>query len=35
VPAGMPHCPLTLKRVDRPIFHFTVVTGGKYVQKHD
>jgi hypothetical protein len=33
VPAGMPHCPLTLKRVDRPIFHFTTVTGGKYVQK--
>jgi hypothetical protein len=30
VPAGMPHCPLSIKRVDRPIFHFTTVTGGKY-----
>jgi len=32
VPAGMVHCPLTLNRVDRPIFHFTVVTGPKYVK---
>ena len=31
VPAGMVHCPLTLKRVDKPIFHFTTVSGGKYV----
>ena len=23
VPKGMIHCPLTIKRVDRPIFHFT------------
>lgn len=30
VPAGMKHCPLILKRVDRPIFHFTTVTGGRY-----
>ena len=30
VPAGMPHCPLVLTRVDRPIFHFTTVTGGQY-----
>ncbi len=30
VPAGMVHCPLVIKRVDRPIFHFTTVTGGQY-----
>jgi quercetin dioxygenase-like cupin family protein len=32
VPAGMKHCPLILKRVDRPIFHFTVVPGGQYIK---
>ena len=32
VPAGMKHCPLILRRVDRPIFHFTTVTGGKYIK---
>ena len=30
VPAGMRHCPLILRRVDRPIFHFSVLTGGEY-----
>jgi len=30
VPAGMKHCPLILRRVDRPIFHFTALTGGEY-----
>jgi hypothetical protein len=30
VPAGMVHCPLVLTRVDRPIFHFTTVTGHQY-----
>jgi len=30
VPAGMVHCPLVINRVDRPIFHFTTVTGGRY-----
>ncbi|OGO32478.1 MAG: hypothetical protein A2Z29_06655 [Chloroflexi bacterium RBG_16_56_11] len=30
VPAGMLHCPLIVRRVDRPIFHFTVGLGGKY-----
>jgi hypothetical protein len=24
------HCPLIIRRVDRPIFHFSVVTGGTY-----
>jgi hypothetical protein len=32
VPAGMKHCPLILRRVDRPIFHFTTVTGGQYLK---
>ncbi len=30
VPAGMRHCPLILRHVDRPIFHFSVVTSGNY-----
>ena len=33
VPAGMKHCPLILRRVDRPIFHFTIVTGGQYTRE--
>jgi hypothetical protein len=33
VPAGMKHCPLVIRRVDRPIFHFSTVTGGRYIQK--
>lgn len=32
VPAGMKHCPLILRRVDQPMFHFTTVPGGKYIQ---
>ena len=32
VPAGMTHCPLILRRVDRPIFHFTVVPSGLYIK---
>ena len=30
VPAGMKHCPLIIKRIDRPIFHFTNSPEGKY-----
>jgi hypothetical protein len=30
VPKGMKHCPLILRRVDRPIFHFSTVTTGQY-----
>jgi hypothetical protein len=33
-PKGLKHCPLRVIRVDRPIFHFTVVTGGEYVAKN-
>jgi hypothetical protein len=32
VPPNMSHCPLIIHRADRPVFHFSVVTGGKYVQ---
>ncbi len=32
VPAGMVHCPLYLRRVDRPIFHFTVIPDGRYIK---
>ena len=35
VPAGMKHCPLVLTRIDRPIFHFTIVTGGRYEKDED
>jgi hypothetical protein len=30
VPKGMKHCPIVFRRIDRPIFHFIFVTGGKY-----
>ena len=30
VPKGLKHCPLIIRRVDRPIFHFTAGPGGKY-----
>jgi hypothetical protein len=30
VPAGVNHCPLIIKRISRPIFHFTVVTSPTY-----
>ena len=29
-PAGMPHMQLSIKKVDRPVFHFSVVTGPEY-----
>jgi hypothetical protein len=32
VPVGMKHCPLILKRVDRPIFHFTTVPDKLYIK---
>jgi hypothetical protein len=28
IPAGMKHCPLIMRRIDRPIFHFGVVPKG-------
>lgn len=30
IPAGMKHCPLILRRVDKPIFHFSTVTENTY-----
>lgn len=30
VPAGTQHCPLKIRRVDRPMFHFTAGMGKKY-----
>ncbi len=30
IPGGMKHCPLILRRVDRPILHFSVVTSGTW-----
>ena len=32
VPKGMVHCPLSINRVDKPIFHFTSGTTKGYVQ---
>jgi hypothetical protein len=33
-PSQMSHCPLVIHRVDRPIFHFSIVTGGTYEVIH-
>ena len=30
VPKGMMHCPLTVRRIDRPIFEFTTGPGTMY-----
>ena len=30
VPAGMEHCPLYLRNVQRPVFHFTIGPGSQY-----
>ena len=30
IPAGTKHCPLKIRKVDRPIFHFTAGIGKKY-----
>ena len=30
IPGGVPHMPLSIKRVDRPIFHFSVLMDEKY-----
>jgi hypothetical protein len=33
LPGGMRHCPLIVRRVDRPVFHFSVLNSGTYVAK--
>ncbi len=30
IPAGTAHCPLVIRKVDKPIFHFTAGIGKKY-----
>jgi hypothetical protein len=30
IPAGVEHCPLNIRRIDRPIFHFTAGPGKMY-----
>ena len=35
IPAGMKHCPLIVRRVDRPIFHFNVGSGAQYSDQTD
>ena len=30
VPAGLPHARISIKRVDKPVFHFSVVTAHNY-----
>ena len=30
IPKGLLHCPIVFRRIDRPIFHFIMVTGGDY-----
>jgi hypothetical protein len=30
IPAGTKHCPLKIRKVNRPIFHFTAGIGKKY-----
>ncbi len=32
VPEGLKHCPLIIRRVDRPIFHFSAGTRGTYIR---
>ncbi len=31
LPANMRHMPLSIKRVDRPIFHFSILVGPEYI----
>jgi hypothetical protein len=35
VPKGVTHCPLILKKVDRPIFHFATATDKNYRGPHE
>ena len=30
LPSGMPHMPLRIKKVDRPVFHFSIVLNPEY-----
>ncbi len=33
IPPGMKHCPIKFLRIDRPIFHFVIATGGEYTER--
>lgn len=33
IPKGMKHCPLIIRRVDRPIFHYTAGLGESHTQE--
>ena len=33
VPRGMQHCPMIIRRVDIPIFHFTIMPNGEYARE--
>ena len=35
LPGGMTHCPLTITKVDRPIFHFSIVMNPQYTLVKD
>ena len=35
IPKGLKHCPMLVKRLDRPIFHFSAGTSGAYVKDKD
>ena len=35
LPGGLPHCPLTVTKVDRPIFHFSIVMDPQYTMVTD
>lgn len=35
VPKGLKHCPMLVRRADRPIFHFSAGTSGMYVKDRD
>ena len=34
LPAGMEHCPLYINKLERPIFHFSLVMESKYTMRH-
>lgn len=35
VPAGIQHCPLIIKKLDRPVFHFATATDVNYKGPHE
>lgn len=35
IPPDLPHCPLLINRVDRPIFHYSVVMNNEYTFERD